>query len=469
MNIYAYDIETTGLSKTSDRPVQFAACVYDEDMILLQATNLRGRLPRYVLPSPDALLVTRKTVSSIQREPLSHYEFMKAIADNIYSNSPTIMMSYNGINFDDEILRHSFYANLIQPYLTQTDGNLRFDVLIAARAAAACAPGSLNLPMTSEGKSSFRLEQLAPANGFVAHDAHDAMGDVQATMHIAIAILERAPEVWRRVQDLRSKHGVLKLMRSGEPLVIVNWDYDDDRPSFRAIVPMTPNEENLNEWFCIGLDANISMLRNHDSNSLEEALKRNRGRELILRVKVNAMPILFSMADAAALNLPVLFDAAAAEDLKSDAAFAARISAAAGQIKARFPKSTEVWDMLYSGGFFPVNQDKSIVDRFHRASPHEKWELLPDLSDHRARTIGRWLIGSEWPEVLGAAVRRAIEDEFRDHLMQTEAKWTTIPSALARIDLLSPEVSAHHGTILEDYRSYLHKLRDAPRFVPTVP
>jgi exodeoxyribonuclease-1 len=202
MNIFAYDTETTGLQRQYDRPLQFAACLYDDDLTLLKEINLRGRLPRYVLPSPDALLTTRTTVAQIQSAPLSHYEFMRAISYEIAINSPAVMMTFNGIRYDDEILRHSFYANLLEPYLLQGNKeNTRLDVLKAVRAVAACTPDAVNIPRSADGKPVFKLEGLARANGFVGHDAHDALGDVHATMHIAKVIMENAPSVWSYSQQ----------------------------------------------------------------------------------------------------------------------------------------------------------------------------------------------------------------------------------------------------------------------------
>ena len=181
------------------------------------------------------------------------------------------------------------------------------------------------------------------------------------------------------------------------------------------------------------------------------------------------MPIVFTLADAAALKLPIQFTIGTTLGIRDEAPFAACLRAAATQIKSRLPEPSHVREQLYSGGFFPMNRDKHVIDRFHRASPEEKWDLVPNLSDQRARDLARWLVGSEWPEVLSSVDRRSIEDEFRDHLMQDKAKWTTVQSALARIDQLSSEATDGDTAILEDYRAHLLKLRDGREFLPSSP
>ena len=93
---------------------------------------------------------------------------------------------------------------------------------------------------------------------------------------------------------------------------MVDRGYEEDQLSFRVIVPMTPDQTNQNEWLCVGLDADIESLRRIDASSLEAAFQPDRGRQPILRVKVNAMPILFALADAVALKLPILLTPGAA-------------------------------------------------------------------------------------------------------------------------------------------------------------
>ena len=360
------------------------------------------------------------------------------------------------IRYDDEILRHSFYANLLEPYLLQGNReNTRLDVLIAARAVAACTPDAVNIPRSADGKPVFKLEGLARANGFVGHDAHDALGDVHATMHIAKVIMENAPSVWSTVSNLRSKQYVAGLLQAGEPLINVGWDYQGQRPLFRAVLPIVCDAENSNEWLCVGLDVDIGRLKSLDADSLEGQFNSDDGRPAIVRLKANAMPLLMTTKDAAALNVSMKFDPFTIIALKADSALAGRLRAASNQHRSRLLQPTQVWEQIYSGGFFPTYKDKPVIQRFHRALPHEKWEMVPALTDQRAREMARWLIGSEWPEVLSPAERRLIEDEFRDHLMQDDAKWTTVPSALARIKELCSGANVKEAAILYEYEGFL--------------
>lgn len=101
--------------------------------------------------------------------------------------------------------------------------------------------------------------------------------------------------------------------------------------------------------------------------------------------------------------------------------------------KSDYDEPDDVWNQLYSGSFFPRREDQVVFQRFHNASPVEKLELVSDISDAHAQKPARWLIGSEWPEVMAPQERKSIDEEFREHLTQEEAKWTTIPSAMEKI------------------------------------
>ena len=77
------------------------------------------------------------------------------------------------------------------------------------RAVSFLAPNALTIPLDDKGKQVFKLDRLAPANGFDHTAAHDAMGDVEATIHMAQLIAERVPDHWDRFIRFAQKSSVL--------------------------------------------------------------------------------------------------------------------------------------------------------------------------------------------------------------------------------------------------------------------
>lgn len=459
-NTYVYDTEGSGLQTRYDRPFQFAACTYDRNGNLIKTTNLRGRLPRYVLPDPEALLVTGQSINQIQSSPLSHYEFIGRVHADLATNAPAVIMSFNGIRYDEEILRHSFYANLREPYVTQFDGNERMDVLVAAKAIAGISPRALELPEGKDGKPSFKLEALAAANGFSDHASHDALGDVEATMFLAQIMQKKAGTAWTECSKNRSKAHVLNLLRSGDPLVYIGWSHEEGTYFHQLILPIAPDETNINEWICVDLEADVDAMLSMDVKDLISAFIPRLGLSSVVRVKANALPMVFSIETAASLGIVLPVGSREADWIKADLSFPSRLRAAATMRKDDFEQTDDVWNQLYSGGFFPMQVDQRVFQRFHNASPSEKWELMQDMKDPRARHLARWLVGSEWPDVLSTVDRLGIEEEFRQHLMNGQGRWTTIPSALAKIEEFQKRASLFQITLLQQYKSYLINLRE---------
>jgi exodeoxyribonuclease-1 len=73
------------------------------------------------------------------------------------------------------MLRQAFYQNL-QPdiFATQFNGNTRLDVLTSLYAVWYRQPDLFNWPVDETGRVRFKLDLLAPQNGFVAHNVSGA-------------------------------------------------------------------------------------------------------------------------------------------------------------------------------------------------------------------------------------------------------------------------------------------------------
>ncbi|WP_238528843.1 hypothetical protein [Ruegeria conchae] len=66
------------------------------------------------------------------------------------------------------------------------------------------------------------MDRLAPENGFDSHDAHDALGDVEATLHLARKIAFGDPELWSSLLENRDKKRVLDKLSNFQPFELVS-------------------------------------------------------------------------------------------------------------------------------------------------------------------------------------------------------------------------------------------------------
>ena len=113
MDFVFYDLETTGLSPEFDQPLQFAAIWTDENFVEKDRVNIRCRLAPHILPSPQALVVTRISPDQLTDPSLpSLFEFSQQVAELTERWAPAIWVGYNTIKFDEEVLRQTFYQNL---------------------------------------------------------------------------------------------------------------------------------------------------------------------------------------------------------------------------------------------------------------------------------------------------------------------------------------------------------------------
>ena len=185
MTIVFYDTETTGVDAPFDQIIQFAAIRTDAELNEIDRFEVRSRLQSHIVPACEALRTNRVTAARLLDPTLpSHYEMVRAIHGRLHSWSPALFMGYNSVGFDEHFLRQALYQTLHPPYLTNTNGNSRSDILRMLQAASVYAPDAVIIPTGENGAPIFRLDRVAPANGFTKGNAHDAMGDVEATIHL---------------------------------------------------------------------------------------------------------------------------------------------------------------------------------------------------------------------------------------------------------------------------------------------
>ena len=195
MSFVFYDTETTGISTAFDQILQFGAVHTDENLNILERFEIRCRIQPHIIMSPGAMLVTGVTIEQACHPGYpSHYEMVRAIREKLIQWSPAIFVGYNSMAFDEELLRQAFYQTLHDPYLTNKLGNTRADAMLLVKGVAQFEPDCLAIPTKSNGRPNFKLDALAPANGFDHQNAHDAMADVEALIHLCRIIAEKAPQ-----------------------------------------------------------------------------------------------------------------------------------------------------------------------------------------------------------------------------------------------------------------------------------
>lgn len=440
MNLVFYDTETTGLDTAFDQIMQFAAILTDADLNELDRFEMRCRILPHVIPAPRALLATRVTPAMLTDPDLSsHYEMMVQIAARLREWSPAIFTGYNTLSFDEPLLRQAFYQTLQPVYLTNTNGNQRADVLRLAQATAVLAPNAMSVPISAKGKPTLRLDTLAPANGFAHENAHDALADVEATIHMARLIRNRAPTVWNSLMPLVDKGAVVATLTSGEPKCLV--EYHMGVPSLRAVVGCGhhPKNPTMQAVFDLHRDP-AEVLNLSEEDLVEETKGPNRA---IRTVYANKMPALLDLGLApdlqAAVGQPMAEIIRRAAAVSADDPFAARLGVAMEQRYPPFEPAQVVEGRMYEG--FPSRADESKMQAFHAANWADRAEIAETFEDERFCELARRLVFVNAPETLDDSRRTQLQAWLQNRLRGREGveAGRTLPVATEELEKLTQE------------------------------
>ena len=192
------DTETTGIDKSQDQILQFAALRIEvATMKVVEEINLRCELREDVVPAPEAILTTHIDVNNHQGS--KEYEFALKVHQHLLDlNYPdTFITGYNFTEFDNKILQHLFYRNGIDPYMHQyKNGNVVGDLYAFVRLVFARNRKAIVFP-DLDGKPSLKLDRMVPANNIVVEGAyHDALTDCHATYELLKLLIKNSKAEW---------------------------------------------------------------------------------------------------------------------------------------------------------------------------------------------------------------------------------------------------------------------------------
>jgi exodeoxyribonuclease-1 len=431
--IVFYDLETSGLVRGFDQILQFGAVRTDDNLREQDRFELHCRLMPHVIPSPDAMRITGQRIEDLTdpAQP-SHYQMISEIRARLVAWSPAVFVGWNSMRFDEEFLRQGFYQTLHFSYLTNTGGNARADILDIVRAVAALRPETIIVPPGADGRPSFRLDALAPANGIAHDDAHDAMADVEAMLEVSRLMRERAPDLWSHFLTFKRKSAVrnfiarerafLCLGRPGEPV---------------AAAAIGQSARFPNVFHCLDLRSDPRELEALSAERLAAALSGPTG--LLRKLKTNSAPLLWPLRDApahllAGRDASTLLANAHALQQRSD--LVRKLLDCAESCARIYPPSAHVEGQLYESGFWS-DRDADLLAQFHSSPWEDRPSLLRQLTDPRLRRLGCRLLFFERPDLLNGEARELAAKGAALRLLGLAGRdqpWLSVPDALLALE-----------------------------------
>ncbi len=469
-----HDYETFGALTRSDRPAQFAAIRTDMELNEIGEPIMHYCLPTPdYLPDPQACLITGITPQRCAQLGIAEYQFAAKI-ENALAASGTIGVGYNTIRFDDEITRFMFWRNLIDPYAREWQNQCgRWDILDMMRAAYALRPEGIEWPKNVDGRASFKLGDLAAANGITHTAAHDALSDVRATIGLAQLVKAQHPKLFSFCLALRKKERVAEEigLPHQSPLLHVSGMFAAERGCIGLVWPIAMHPENRNEVIVWDLSADPSELLSLDAETIRrrmfskvDTLPLGVTRLPIKTIHLNKSPIVIrnlktlsaEMADRWQLDLAAAQKHA---EIAINSGLSARMAAVWPDVFRRPTDNTPDIDESLYGGFIG-NHDRRLLENLRTLPAAQLTTARPGFQDGRLHELLFRYRARNFAATLSADERQRWNEHCHTRLQEGSGDARTFQDIARNItELTKQHTSERDREILATVAAYAETLR----------
>jgi exodeoxyribonuclease-1 len=450
-----HDYETFGVVPRRDRPSQFAGVRTDADLNEVGQAVMEycQPAPDY-LPNPEACLLTGILPQTCLEKGLPEHTFAKLIEQQL-AQPNTVGVGYNTIRFDDEVTRHLFWRNLIDPYAREwQNGCGRWDLLDVVRCTWALRPEGIEWPKHEDGRPSFKLEHLSAANHLAHEAAHDALSDVRATIALARLIKTAQPKLWDFCLKLRKKDAVLAEIGVGRPFIHISGMYGVDKGCIGVVWPLAPHPTNKNEIIVWDLANDPTELFTLDAATIRqrmytkaEDLPEGATRLPVKSVHINKSPIVIGNLKTLTTEVRTRWGIDVDLALKHAEIAAKQAHTMAGiwpEVFAREPQAQapDVDEDLYGGFIGP--DDRKLLQRLRAMNPQQLAEKLADrqpaFADERLEEILFRYRARNFPGTLNEADQARWAQHCSERLHDGVGGGLSLAAFFEHIDALSEKL-----------------------------
>ncbi len=473
-SFFWYDFETTGVDPAKDRPMQFAGIRTDLDFNPIgEPIMLYCKLADDVLPHPDACLLTGITPQDANREGLNESEFMGLIEKEL-ATPGTCALGYNTLRFDDEVVRHSFYRNFIDPYAREWQNACsRWDIIDLVRMTYAMRPEGIKWPKKEDGTYSFKLEDLTVANGIMHEQAHDALSDVHGTIALAKLIKETQPKLFDYYFSMRDKASLQQFIDPirMKPFLHISGMFGQERKFSAFVVPVAPHPTNKNGIIVYDLMADAQPLIDLSVDEIrervftrKEALGDGVERLPLKVLHINKCPAVapatFLKDESVVARLGLDGDICRGNlaKIKQASGLAAKLTQVFMQEHERIDKDPDL--MLYSGGFFS-RDDKLRMEEIRQTPSDILGELEMTFDDRRLPEMFTRYLARNYPEQMNGEQREEWEEYRRIRLLEKDGSGSiNMEQYFARLNELAMDESLPDSKriMLQDLADYAQSI-----------
>lgn len=473
LTYYWHDYETFGVNPRLDRPSQFAGQRTDADLNPIgEPLTLYCQPCDDVLPHPEACLLTGITPQIARDRGVPEPEFIAQIINEL-GQPGTCGVGYNSLRFDDEVTRHTAWRNFIDPYAREwRDGCSRWDIIDMVRLTYALRPDGIEWPTRDDGLPSFRLEDLAEANGLSKARAHDALSDVHTTIDLARLVHDKQPKLFDYAANNRDKRSATAMidLREHTPVLHVSEKFGAQHGCISLVMPLAADPTNDKKIACYDLRHAPDDLLELPAEDVYERLFTPRAelpegieRIAIKHVHLNKCPVLVpvktindAQAERVALDL-----AACREHWKQLHDHLPQVQAklAAVALMSDFEPHSDAEQDLYGG--FVNDADRRLCNQVLAMAPAEFDDLDLPFEDKRLHELLFRFRARHHPESLNEAEREEWQNWRNNRIEFAPDGGLTLDEFDATVSALQQRVGddADARSLLADLSEWGQKLR----------
>ncbi|MDB5967226.1 MAG: exodeoxyribonuclease, partial [Polaromonas sp.] len=317
-------------------------------------------------------------------------------------------------------------------------------------------------------RPSFKLEDLARANGLMHEAAHDALSDVRATIALARLIRQAQPKLFDFSLSLHKKDrvaaelGLPASTQTARPFLHVSGMFGPERGCMAVMWPLATHPSNKNELLAWDLAHDPSELPLLDVATLRQRLfsKSADLPEGVLRlplksVHLNKSPMVVRNLDTLTAEMAGRWNVDKALALKH-----AEIARALPDMSAIWPEvfqrpreaTPDVDEDLYGG--FVNNADRRRLNQLRDMSPAEMAHARIGFDDERLEELFFRYRARNFAATLSPEDLERWELHRAARLLEGEGGARNVDALFAQIDVLAETVDEKGQAVLEALYEY---------------
>ena len=414
MTFYWYDLETFGLDPRWDRIAQFAGIRTDTSFKPLgEPLVLYCRITPDYIPNVESCLVTGLTPQITIEKGMREFEFITAIFKE-FSQSQTCVLGYNNLSFDDEFIRNALYRNFYDPYSREYErGNSRWDIVDLVRVVHDLRPDGIEWPEKDDGRPSFKLADLAAANGIIHDRAHEALSDVYATIGMTELIRQKQPKLFKYVFLHRSRESLRSQidLEKKKPFLYTHAVFTGKSGCTSMVAPLAVDPHNDRKILVYDLRFDPEPLLTLSVEKLKRLLftpqsdlPENTPVIPVYGLRTNRCPVIspLSALDAETAGRIGIDKGLCLENhrkLMGNPSLTQKITNVFDTPPPQTPDDVDL--QLYAGGFFP-DKDAKLFESIRESSPEHLLHAEYVFEDPRAKEMLKRFIGRNYPHFADA-------------------------------------------------------------------